>query len=370
MEHVRRIRPIERLLIFLIFTCFGFWNVGVIITGKLASNEPFDIKHNILDEMTAAYCGLGLLPILLWFFRRFPLGRKNAASHIPLYIGASLVYAGIWISLIYLTRSLLYPLLDQGTYRFGRFQYQYVMENLKMMTAFWAIYGVTAYFKAARGREQEKVRASQLEERLTRARLQALQAQLHPHFLFNTLNAVSSAMYEDVDAADRMLANLSDLLRITLTSDGRTEHTLEDELKIMGLYVEIMQARFGDSLSIRQEIAADTLHARVPSFILQPLVENAINHSGKDDHRVEIIIRTERESGRLIIRVLDNGPGIPGDPGDALKGGIGLSNTAERLEKLYGGDQDFYLSNRDEGGLMVAIEIPWRSSSGESGRDG
>ncbi len=357
-------------MIFLIYTSFGFWNAGVVITGKLASNEPVDIRHNLLDEMTAAYCGMALLPILLWFFRRFPLGRKKLAAHILLYVGASFVYAAMWIALIYLTRSLLYPLLAMGTYRFGVFQYQYLMENLKMMLAFWAICGVAAYFKAVRGREQEKVRASQLEERLTRTRLQALQAQLHPHFLFNTLNAVSSAMYEDTDAADRMIANLSDLLRITLASDGRTEHTLEDELEIVGLYIEIMQSRFGEKLSIRREIAPETQLALVPSFILQPLVENAINHSGKDSHFVEIIIRTERKGGRLRLRVLDNGPGIPGDPGEALKGGIGLSNTAERLEKLYGADQEFYLANREGGGLMVVVDIPWRSTPGESGRDG
>jgi two-component system LytT family sensor kinase len=184
--------------------------------------------------------------------------------------------------------------------------------------------------------------------------------QLHPHFLFNTLNMISSTMYDDVKAADKMIANLSDLLRITLDSRGAEEHTLEKELEIVHLYIEIMKARFQDKLTVKTDIENATQEALVPGFILQPLVENSIKHCMKKLKTAEISIASRMENGKLKLIIQDNGPGISGEMNQIFKNGVGLSNTVERLEQLYGNNHHFQLQNRGEGGLQVVMELPFK----------
>jgi len=208
-------------------------------------------------------------------------------------------------------------------------------------------------------REQE-LAAAQLETQLVQAQLQALQMQLQPHFLFNTLHAISTLMHRDVDAAEKMLARLSDLLRLTLENGSTQTVMLKDELEFLKKYLEIEEIRFADRLTIRTAIAPDALDALVPNLILQPIVENAIRHGiapRAQPGRVEITAR--RVDGKLRLEVQDDGPGLR--PGNGREG-LGLKNTRERLARLYQGAHRLELESPPEGGVRVTLEIPFRSA--------
>src|SRR6185436_14330796 len=201
--------------------------------------------------------------------------------------------------------------------------------------------------------------AARLETRLVEAQLQALQRQLHPHFLFNTLNTISGLMRTNVNAADLMIDRLGDLLRMTLQV-GTQEVPLKQELDVLQTYLEIEQTRFENRLSISTRIEAETLDAQVPNLLLQPLVENAIRHGIAPHSRAgRISIRAAREGTRLVIEVRDSGDGLPADRLLALNRGVGLDNTRARLEHLYPSAHQFTFSNVD-GGFSVTVIIPFR----------
>src|SRR5690606_21824063 len=201
------------------------------------------------------------------------------------------------------------------------------------------------------------VQALELEKHLAEARLQSLLRQLKPHFLFNTLNGIASLMHSDVEAADRMLVRLSELLRLTMNHAGRPLARLRDELAFVERYLDIERIRFRDRLSVRVDVDPSILDAEVPSLILQPLLENAIRHDIEPHARpgvIELIGR--REPGHVVLTVSDNGAGLPS--GGFAREGIGLANTRARLGELYGGTHSFELANRPEGGLVVRLSIP------------
>jgi two-component system LytT family sensor kinase len=246
----------------------------------------------------------------------------------------------------------------------GRFFDEYHLE----LIAYGMIIGVGyAFDYYARYRERE-FRASQLEAQLAQAQLQALKMQLHPHFLFNTLNAIAGLVRDRKDkAAVQMLAGLSDLLRHTLENAGKQEIPLREELDFLELYLDIQQMRFSDRLKVRMEVAPETLNARVPNLILQPLVENAIRHGIAV--RVSsglVAVSARRENGLLHLKVADDGPGLKRDWRLEDGVGIGLSNTRERLNQLYGREHRFEVRNREGGGVEATLLIPWRVSAGEA----
>lgn len=348
------------LILFLFLTVMALLNFTRFVTSRLAEGEPPYYKYFFIMETTGVYSILIVLPFALWFIIKFPIKRDNLITHIPLHLFASLVYGVSHIMSMYFIRTFIFWIAGWGAYDYGRFVYKIPMEYTHQFFSYSMIYGIVMFMKYVRESQEQKLRASQLEQQLTKARLQALQMQLHPHFLFNTLNMISSTMYEDAKAADKMIANLSDLLRITLDSKGAEEHTLEKELEILHLYVEIMKARFQEKLLIKTEIYKGTEDALVPGFVLQPLVENSIIYSMKTLKRAEICISSEKIDERLILKIEDNGPGITGNIKQLMNNGLGLSNTVERLEKLYGNDQSYELQNKKEGGLQVRIEIPFR----------
>ena len=231
----------------------------------------------------------------------------------------------------------------------------------EMMT-YWAIVGLShavLYYRESRDRA---VRASQLETKLVEAQLKALQQQLHPHFLFNTLHAISALMHRDVDAADRTLMRLSDLLRLTLENIGQQEVTLQSELEFLSKYLQIEQTRFADRLIVRFDVEPATLDTQVPHLILQPLVENAIKHGvAKKTGPGHIDISARRDGDKLLLEVRDDGVGLSEDALTALQKGIGVSTTRARLQHLFGADYRFEF-HRQHAGLSVLIALPWRSS--------
>jgi two-component system LytT family sensor kinase len=185
--------------------------------------------------------------------------------------------------------------------------------------------------------------------------------QLQPHFLFNTLNTISSVMYEDVSAADAMLTQLSELLRLTLRTATSHEIPLAQELEITRLYLQIMQKRFESNLRVTYAVDAALENSLVPQLILQPLVENSLRHGLKDGGAgIDISIGARRENGSLILKVADTGAGIGAQGADvAMSHGVGLANIRGRLEQLYGTDQEFWIANREAGGAEVTLKVPF-----------
>ena len=233
----------------------------------------------------------------------------------------------------------------------------------------------TTYYTTLRERE---TRAAQLEAELSQSRLQLLKNQLQPHFLFNTLNTVSGLMSDDVRAARTMLSRLAELLRASLDRFDEQEVRLADEIALVRQYLDIQQVRFGDRLSVTLAVNEDAAEGLVPSFLLQPVVENAIRHGVEaQSNRGEIVIAATVEDvdglttggRRLRIDVRDSGPGLT-DRAGRDHGGIGLGNTRARMRHLYGDDQSLELHNGDRGGLTVRIDLPFHAEPlGTGGRD-
>jgi two-component system LytT family sensor kinase len=204
------------------------------------------------------------------------------------------------------------------------------------------------------------VRAARLETQLMQARLDALTGQLQPHFLFNTLHTISAFVLEDPKQANRMITRLSELLRHSFSREHGPLVTLEEEIQLLDHFVAMQEARFGDRLKVTFRVDAGTGAAMVPTFLLQPLVENAIRHGaalqgGGGVAEVEIV--AVRAGDRLRLEVRDNGPGIPAGPG--RNGGVGIANTLARLAQLYGTSHRFELANAPGGGALATVEIPY-----------
>jgi signal transduction histidine kinase len=223
------------------------------------------------------------------------------------------------------------------------------------------IYGVIITVSHAldyyRKYHERTVHALELEKHLAEARLQALLRQLKPHFLFNTLNGIASLMHRDVDAADRMLVRLSELLRATMNRSGQPLTTVREEIAFIQKYLDIERIRFSDRLSFTVEVDPRAFDAEVPSLIIQPLVENAIRHGIEPNARtglIEVVVRRLDTGLELIVR--DNGVGLP--PGGFSREGIGLGNTRARLRELYGDQHRFELANHPDGGLVVRLTLP------------
>jgi sensor histidine kinase YesM len=217
------------------------------------------------------------------------------------------------------------------------------------------------YYRESRERA---LRAAQLETRLVAAQLKTLQQQLHPHFLFNTLHAISSLMHSDIDAADRTLIRLSDLLRLTLERLGQQDVTLEAELEFLQKYLEIEGTRFADRLVVRYDIEPGARDAFVPTLLLQPLVENAIKHGvARKSGAGHIDVSARRDNNMLWLEVRDDGIGLSEDALTALQKGIGVSTTRARLQHQFGADYRFEFHRLPQG-VAVVVAVPWRTSSG------
>ena len=316
--------------------------------------EDFDWRLPLLMSLTKWY-GWGVLaPAIFWLGRRVPFERRTWVRAIVTHLPASLLLAIVKVAmdtwLLPRVTGLEIPVSS-------------AYELHSNVLTYWAILGVGLTIDYYRKFRERELRASQLETRLAEAQLQVLKMQLHPHFLFNTLHAISTLMHRDVDAAERMLTRLSDLLRHSLESVGVQEVSLKQELEFLDRYVEIEKVRFGDRLAVEVNVDAELLDARVPNLILQPLVENAIRHGiGSRAAGGRIEIEARRDNGMLGLEIRDDGPGLPAENDEGGSGGtgdgIGLANTRARLEQLYGARHRFELSDAPSGGLVVSLSIP------------
>ena len=302
-----------------------------------------------------------LAPVVFWLARRFPLERQRWQGHALLHLAAccalTVVHRFIYLPLCW----ALYVDAYARRQSLGALYESDLLFNLPVgfmcYGTFLLVSSVMDYYERYQAGE---LRASQLEAQLAQAQLQALKMQLQPHFLFNTLNSISALQLTDVEAANRMTARLGDFLRLTLDNAGTQEVTLRQELEFLRGYLEIESIRFQDRLQVTLEIEPETLDARVPNLILQPIVENSIKFAvvlrAAAGH---IQIRAQRNNGHLRLQVQDDGPGLSlPRTGNIASRGVGLTNTEARLKQLYGNAQRFELANVPAGGLLVTLELP------------
>lgn len=348
------------LLIILAVTLIGLLNFSIVETSWLAEENSQSAKYPFVWEMTGAYSFLLLLPLLIFVIDRFPIARRRLLTRIPLHMAAFVVFATIHTLLMWGSRVAIYRLLGWGTYDYGAMRYRFFMEGQKQLIVYTALYCLLRFMAYVRANRERDAAAARLERELTEARLDALKMQLQPHFLFNAMNMIASHVYDHPEVAGAMLQHLSNFLRATLRATAQ-EVPLREEIELVDSYLAIMKARFEGRLRVGVSLPAEVSETLVPHLLLQPLVENSIAHSLRNHtRRAEINILARREGDRLQMTIEDNGPGIDSSTAPS-GGGIGLSNTAARLQHLYGERQTLTLRNRSEGGLRVTIELPWHT---------
>src|SRR5712691_3001661 len=365
---------------------FAFWTMLAVLT---AANRLADQREPALNVVSRTvpialafqqmYTWALLTPFVFWLAGRFSIDRSTAVKRIALLLAIGVVVA---FSVDRLNSSLVSafhvrprwagpasggaPGTAPGTGGFFS-----ILHGPMILNHFILYIGVLSagiardYFFRYRSRELETARlqseTAYLEAQLAEAKLAALNAQLTPHFLFNTLHAVSSLVERDPRGVRRMIARLSELLRYTLDGGHEPVVAVGQEIAFLERYLEIMQIRFEDRLEIDVQVGDDARDALVPSLILQPLVENALKHGvEKVSGTGRIEIMAMRHDDRLVLSVGDNGPGrTKSDNGDER--GVGLRNIRQRLEQLYGGAQSLTFHERTGGGTIARIEMPFQS---------
>jgi len=301
-------------------------------------------------------------PSIFWLGRRFRFDRHGWQTAIAVHVPASLIITALHLTLVGTWRYYL-----QGV-RGGDPEWTVTIVDAlfrsvdQTLPVYWAIIGLqhaVDYYRQVRARE---VRSARLETRLMASQLQALQQQLHPHFLFNTLHAISTLVHQDPDKADLMIERLSDLLRITLRKVGVQEVELAEELEYLRAYLDIEQIHFGPRLRIEYRIDAAALDVLVPTLILQPLVENAIRHGLEPMVRPgTLTIEAQADGDTLWLRVRDDGVGVPKNW--QRREGVGLGNSRARLDRLYGEAAALTVRENPGGGVLVDAYIPLRRAA-------
>lgn len=305
------------------------------------------------DTLSSVWIWAALTPPIMALARRFPLDRgrlaRHGAIHVALGLTAGLVDVVLDGALAPWVAARPAPGLATA------FLAQLVI-NLFSYVAIVAV-GYAASYRELYN--ERRLRAGELEAQLARAQLRALEVQLRPHFLFNTLHGIGGLIRtRDSGKAIRMLAGLGELLRTTLTREGSQEVPLRDELELLDRYLAIEQVRFGDRLRVVIDVDAAALDTPVPSLILQPLVENAVQHGVSDDRGGQVEIHGRLDGEWLRVRISDTGRDAGGAGGPGGREGIGLGNTRARLGHLYGARQRLELVARPTGGTDAVLEIP------------
>lgn len=315
----------------------------------------------------------GLAPVVFLFTRRFPIDRerwfRNSLLHVVACVALTIAHRAIYLIIGWLLHVAAYQNLTSIPDLYS----SDILFNLPTgFMSYGTIFLISYVIDYYRRHQEEELKISRLKAELaeaklqvTEAQLQALKMQLHPHFLFNTLNSISALLDEDAEAADQMLARLGDFLRMTLQNSGAQQVTLQEELEFLRCYLEIEHVRFHDRLTVNMQIEPATLEARVPNLILQPIVENAIRHgivSRIAPGKIEISARLNGDA--LQLQVKDNGPGLGLVEGAraTVKEGLGLANTRARLAQMYGPAHRFEMADAPEGGLQVTLTIPFEGS--------
>ena len=357
--------------LFLVFTAAGVLSFGYVYLDDLTRQRTGTLATRLLEQSTGAYTFFILLPLIFRAARYYLFERNRWIERIALHIIAAIAISAAHTSLMAITRHYLSPAVGMGPYDYGVMTFRYPMEFSSDFVTYTMIVALYYGYHRIRLAQAQRLAAAKLETKLAQTQLENLRLQLQPHFLFNTLNTISSVMYEDVRVADAMLADLSELLRLTLRTSRLPEIPFSQELEISRLYLELMQRRYEDKLSVTYAISPDATDVLVPQLILQPLLENSFRHGARAENRaMEISIRAHLENDGLLISVADTGAGLGEVTStEAMTKGLGLSNIRDRLAHLYGTRQAISIANRVGGGTEVVLRMPrrmWSQAAVES----
>ena len=333
---------------------------GYLLRGTLASEWPW-LLLQIPRWLTWAL----ITPLVFAAASRFPFRRDQLArsvwTHLLISLAIAAVIELVWLQISFAVQSYLEPeaLARMRANRAEVYSAAVLSRLVGDAFIYAAVLGVATTLGYHRRFRERELRAAQLEAQLALAQVQALKMQVHPHFLFNTLHAITVLIREDPAAATRVVTRLGDLLRLTLSRATTAQVSFRRELEILTLYLEIERTRFHDRLEIAYDVEPATLGALVPDLILQPLVENAIRHGVSPNAGTgRIEVRSRRDGDRLSLEIRDNGAGLVS--GQAPVEGIGLSTTKARLERLYGAQHELVLENLPYGGCVARIRIPFQ----------
>jgi two-component system, LytTR family, sensor kinase len=309
------------------------------------------------------YLWAALTPAIIWLAHRFPFYPERWGRSLAVHLACNLLMSFI----VFMFTIPVFRWVSPGAQERSIWFWIQGRANAYMILYFWIYWAIlgsilsTQYYRQFRDRE---LKATRLEGKLAQAQLQVLKMQLHPHFLFNTLNAISALLHKDAESADVMIARLGELLRTTLENVGTQEIPLRQELEFIQPYLEIEKARLGDRLQVEMHIDPEAMDAAVPNLILQPIVENSIRHGiAPYTQKGRINIRACRENGALRMEVEDNGPGLSLEQQVNFRPGVGITNTRARLQQLYGLDHEFEMKNGDARGFVVKMIIPARETA-------
>lgn len=335
----------------------AFWSVPALLVTAITLAERSDVGKVRAFLMYGApwYFWAAITPVIARLARRFRFDGPRPAPAIALHVAAGMV-AGL---LQGLTSIAMQNVFGEAT-RPGTEIVFWIPFGLLFYGATLSV--AIALDNERRLRERE-VFASRMQAQLVEAQLGALRMQLQPHFLFNALNTVAMLVrQEEGQKAVRMLARLSDLLRALLDESGGQEVSLEEELDLLGRYMEIEQVRFADRLLFRADVSDEARAALVPAFLLQPLAENAVRHGIARSASAGVIeLSAVGADGALRLRLRNDGPALPADWSMSKYARIGLRNTADRLRHLYGPAGTLEIGNAAEGGVEVRITIPYHT---------
>ncbi|HMH30277.1 MAG TPA: histidine kinase [Steroidobacteraceae bacterium] len=304
-------------------------------------------------ELSSVIVIFALIPFVVRFEAHFRLDARPRWRIVMAHLGAALIFSALHVAGILLLRKLVYALVGQR-YGFDSLAIQGFYELQRDLITYVVILVVIFANREFQVRRTGDLRAAELAAELDQARLKALTAQIEPHFLFNTLNAISNRMHEDVEAADRMISSLGALMRAAYDSDNHVLVPLERELAWLRDYAAMMTERFRGQLSFELKVAPGLEGVEVPRLLLQPLVENALRH-GLPAGRGNLTVDVARQGTRLLYTISDNGVGIDDT---RIKPGTGLSNVARRLELLFPGAHTFALAPGQPTGTVVTLSFP------------
>jgi signal transduction histidine kinase len=347
---------------------WGIWTfIGIVFTlqgyfSSYRSERPMPFIDALYLQMTWSYLWALATPLVLWAAARLPIERNNWIRSSLLHVPLSILLSVFLTALGHIALWLYWGYRAGKPFSFANMS-RFVVGNFSEGIGIYLMIALASYaFDYYRRYREGQLRTLQLEAQLSHAQLQALKMQLHPHFLFNTLHSISALLTKDVEAARKMITRLGDFLRLTLENSGSQEVTLEQEMEFLSCYLEIERIRFQNRLVTRIDLGEQTLDAKVPNLILQPIVENAIRHGIAPRSTPGLIeIEAKQLNSMLRIQVRDNGPGLSDHRTSVnlFKKGLGLANTKTRLERLYGADHLLDLGNNPDGGLIVTLEIPF-----------
>jgi two-component system LytT family sensor kinase len=349
---------ITALVIFAVWTTLGLLSCaqGMLYLGQVGQHLTWGLfAARMLDWYTCAV----FTPLFFWTSAHFPVDRRRWRTSVPVQLLAS--SAAVVIKYAFLVQYWRLVLGQKGATLTRALESNFIIESMIFWAVIAIIHGILFY---RRWQEREQL-AAELRARLSEAQLEVLKGQIRPHFLFNTLNSVSTLVHSDPASADRMVVQLADLLRASLETSGKREIPLADELALLERYLGIMQVRHQDRLSVSIQATPRARSALVPHFILQPLVENAIEHGiARRAGAGCIVIEAADVGDTLQLRVGDDGKGIERgeNSGLVLDEGIGLGNTRLRLRQLYGERQSFAIHRGENGGAVVHITMPLRTA--------